>query len=801
MTDEQDGAQLDQPNYDASNISVLEGLEAVRKRPGMYIGDTGSRGLHHCVYEVVDNSVDEALAGYCDWVEVTLNPDGSVTVADNGRGIPVDIHATEGKPAVEVVLTVLHAGGKFDSNSYKVSGGLHGVGVSCVNALSEWLEVEVRRDGFIHHMRFERGDTSKPLEKLGTCKDSGTKITFMPDHEIFDTLQFSWDVLANRLRELAFLNRGVKILLSEENSGRREEFEYEGGIAEFVKHLNENKTVLHSDVIYIEKERDGLGVEIAMQYSDAYNENLYSFANNINTIEGGTHLSGYRSALTRTVNAYAKANKLIKDDKSSSMTGDDIREGLTAVVSVKVPDPQFEGQTKTKLSNGEVQGVVESIVNEELATYLEEHPSEAKKFIEKAVLAASAREAARKARELTRRKGALDGMSLPGKLADCSERDPAKSELYIVEGDSAGGSAKQGRDRTFQAILPLRGKVLNVEKARLDKILGNNEIQTLITAIGTGIGKEDFNLEKARYHRIIIMTDADVDGLHIRTLILTFLYRQMKELIEQGYVYLAQPPLYKITRRKREEYVQNDDELTRLLLELGSEGLSVERPGGDVVLNGDGVANALKILTRLESLLDNVRRKEADPREYIGALKEDGTLPLYNVLYGDPAKPDSTLAYDEAELREIMDRFEREDVFHRHVELFVSQRVQDELVKLKDLGVDPATLMTEDGEIRYLLKEGDTAVGEMSGFIDMLDQTRDLGKKGMNIQRYKGLGEMNPGQLWETTMDPRHRKLVRVVLEDAVKADQIFTVLMGDEVQPRRDFIEANALNVRNLDI
>jgi len=640
---------VDPATYNASNISVLEGLEAVRKRPGMYIGDTAARGLHHLVYEVVDNSIDEALAGHCDFVEVTLNLDGSVTVCDNGRGIPIDMHKTEGKPAVEVVLTVLHAGGKFDSNSYKVSGGLHGVGVSCVNALSEWLEVEVRRDGEIHHMRFQRGDTAKPLEVLGHTKDSGTKITFMPDHEIFETLEFSWDVLANRLREMAFLNRGVKVVLQRDDGETREEFQYEGGIAEFVNHLNVNKSPMHDDVISFEREKDGIGVEIAMQYTDAYNETLMSFANNINTHEGGTHMSGFRSALTRTINSYGKANKLIKDE---AMTGDDIREGLTAIISVKVPDPQFEGQTKTKLGNSEVQGIVESVVNEQLSQYLEEHPAESKKFIEKAVLAATAREAARKARELTRRKGALDSASLPGKLADCSERDPSKCEIYVVEGDSAGGSAKQGRDRTFQAILPLRGKVLNVEKARLDKILANREIQTLITAIGCGIGKDDFDIEKARYHRIIIMTDADVDGLHIRTLILTFLYRQMKELIERGYVYIAQPPLYKIVRRKREEYVQNDPELTRMLLELGSEGIVAKNPDGSDLLDAEGLTKTLEILHEIEPLVDLVRRREVNPVEYLAARREDGALPLYVVIRGSGTDREARYAFDEEDLRE-----------------------------------------------------------------------------------------------------------------------------------------------------
>ncbi|MDA3873658.1 MAG: DNA topoisomerase (ATP-hydrolyzing) subunit B [Kiritimatiellae bacterium] len=785
--------------YTSSNIQVLEGLEAVRKRPGMYIGDTSVRGLHHLVYEVVDNSIDEALAGHCDWVEVTLNLDGSVTVADNGRGIPTDIHKTEKKPAVEVVLTILHAGGKFDSNSYKVSGGLHGVGVSCVNALSEWLEVEVRRDGEIHHMRFERGKTVKKLEVLGHCANTGTKITFMPDHTIFETLQFSWDILTTRLREMAFLNRGVKVILHKDDDSRKEEFQYDGGISEFVKHLNVNKSPIHEDVIYFDKEKDGIGVEVAMQYTDAYNESLLSYANNINTHEGGTHLSGFRSALTRTINAYGKANKLIKDDKTA-MTGDDIREGLTAIISVKVPDPQFEGQTKTKLGNSEVQGIVESVVNENLAVYLEEHPAESRKFIEKAVVAANAREAARKARELTRRKGALDSASLPGKLADCSVRDPSKCEIYIVEGDSAGGSAKQGRDRTFQAILPLRGKVLNVEIARLDKILGNKEIQTMITAIGCGIGKDDFNIDKARYHRIIIMTDADVDGLHIRTLILTFLYRQMPELIERGYIYIAQPPLYKIVRRKREEYVQNDAELTRILMELGSDKITAHAADGSELLTAEALGKTMDILHKLEPMIDLVKRRDVDPALYLAARREDGQLPLYVVLRGSGKEKETRFAFDEEQLRAINEELEAEGRPFLYVDIQSKDRIREHLDALQALGLDPSRLVGGEEPI-FSLREGEETVAELTNIMSLLDQIRDLGKKGMTIQRYKGLGEMNPIQLWETTMDPRCRKLVKVVLEDAIKADQIFTILMGDEVSPRRDFIEANALNVRNLDI
>ena len=585
----------DANQYGADHITVLEGIEAVRKRPAMYIGDTGSRGYHHCVYEVVDNSIDEALAGYCTNVEVRINADGSLSVIDDGRGIPVDIHPTENKPAVTVVLTVLHAGGKFDSETYKVSGGLHGVGVSCVNALSEWLEVEVKRDGSVYHQRFEKGVETTELVKIGNTKETGTTVSFMPDHSIFTHESgFQWDILSARLRELAFLNRGVSITLKEDLNNRQEVFKYEGGIKEFILHLNKNKSPMHPEVIHFEREKDDVVVEIAMQYSDAFNETIFSFANNINTIEGGTHLSGFRSALTRTVNSYAKSNKLIKDEKQS-MSGEDIREGITAVISVKIPDPQFEGQTKTKLGNGEVEGIVQQIVNEELGSCFEENPVVARAIIDKAVVAARARLAARKARDLARRKGALESGGLPGKLADCSSREPDRTELYIVEGDSAGGSAKQGRDREFQAILPVKGKVINVEKARLDKVLANDEIRTMITAIGTGIGNDDFDIEKARYHKIVIMTDADVDGAHIRTLLLTFFYRQMPQLIENGFVYIAQPPLYKVTRRKREEYVESDEHLTKILLNLGSEGLVLEDDSGKILKEGQNLGFFLSI--------------------------------------------------------------------------------------------------------------------------------------------------------------------------------------------------------------
>lgn len=808
-------------SYDSKNITVLEGIEAVRKRPAMYIGDTGIRGLHHCVYEVTDNSIDEALAGYCSLVKVILNADGSVTVWDNGRGIPVDIHAVEKKPAVTVVLTVLHAGGKFDSESYKVSGGLHGVGVSCVNALSDWLEVEVRRDGQIHHQKFERGKPVSELETLGSTSDTGTTITFFPDTTIFSHTQFEWDILANRMRELAFLNKGITIELSREVDNRSEAFHFEGGICEFVQHLNRSKSAVHPDVVYFEKEREGVAVEIAFQYTDTFNENIASFCNNINTIEGGTHLSGFKGALTRTVNQYGRSNKLLKE--AETMSGEDIREGLTAIISVKVPDPQFEGQTKTKLGNSEVQGIVESIINEELGDYLEEHPPFAKSLIEKGLLAARARAAARKARDLTRRKGALDSAALPGKLADCSERDPAKCELYIVEGDSAGGSAKQGRNREFQAILPLRGKVLNVEKARLDKILNNREIRTLITAIGAGIGQDEFDLNKVRYHRIIIMTDADVDGAHIRTLLLTFFYRQMPELIERGYIYLAQPPLYKITRKKHERYIDSDEELARQLLGLGGNDVYFESTNGKR-FDGDNLINLLKRVTDIEQTALPLGRKGIDLHEYLKlADPESGNLPRYRVEIHEGNQSEVRFVADDAALRTL--RSEQESITgetldiasktqapsdeqeeHRrfeYFEIFSATMLERQLRAITEYGLSISDYIGSESPIgAYRPLDNDEDKGTpVHSLPQLLEEVCELGRKGLSIQRYKGLGEMNPEQLYQTTMDPSSRKLLKVVLEDAVKADEMFTILMGDEVEPRREFIEKNALNVRNLDI
>jgi len=811
--------------YRADHITVLEGLEAVRLRPAMYIGDTGVRGLHHLVYEVVDNSVDEALAGYCTSIDVVLYPNGSASVADDGRGIPVDMHPTEGRPAVEVVLTTLHAGGKFDHSSYKVSGGLHGVGVSCVNALSEWLEVEVSRDGQVYHQRYERGDPSGPLTVIGKARKPGTKVTFKPDPQIFPAAQFSFDVLANRLRELAFLNRGVHIALIDQaaSPAREEVFQYEGGIVEFVLHLNRGKTALHPEVVYIRREREGVDVEVALQYNDGYNENVFSYANNINTTEGGTHLSGFRSALTRTINAYGRSSGLIKEDKFS-LRGEDLREGLSAVISAKVPDPQFEGQTKTKLGNSEVQGIVESIVNEGLADFLEEHPADARIILEKALTAARARDAARRARDLVRRKGALESGSLPGKLADCAERDPAQAELYIVEGESAGGSAKQGRDRRFQAILPIRGKLLNVEKARLDKILNNNEIRTMITAIGTGIGDEDFDLARARYHRVIIMTDADVDGSHIRTLLLTFFFRQMRPLIEAGYVYIAQPPLYRITRRRREEYIETDAQMERLLIELGSEEASLTPAGREDPYSAGDLRAVLELLVQLERQLDSLARRGIPAAELLAARHPaTGHFPLYQVHVRSEAEASVRFVYTDQELAELTAEVERiagnpaelelsdakpaggngeapadQRVVIRKIELFEVPELERIVGELEHQCLP---LVGRDGGAPVATVKQEERERALDTVLDILPFFKEQGKKGMKIQRYKGLGEMNPQQLWETTMDPAKRRILKVTLDDAVKAEEIFSVLMGDDVAPRRRFIEENALNVRNLDI
>lgn len=805
-------------SYDASNIQILEGMEAVRKRPAMYIGDTFSRGLHHLVYEVVDNSVDEALAGYCTEIEVTINENESITVIDNGRGIPVDIHPKEKKPAVEVALTTLHAGGKFDRETYKVSGGLHGVGVSCVNALSEWLEVEVKRDGKIHHQRYERGKTVSKLNVIGKTKTTGTKITFKPDKTIFTkTTIFAYDILAKRLRELAFLNKGLLIKLIDKRGDKPKEsvFQFKGGIMSFVEYLNDNKVPLHNKVVYFQREKDKVILEVALQYNDSYNENVYSFANNINTIDGGTHLSGFRSALTRAINQYAKAKKIVKDDEAG-IVGDDTREGLTAVISVKLPEPQFEGQTKGKLGNSEVEGLVASATLEALGGFFEENPSVANKIVDKAVLASRAREAARKARELTRRKGALDSGGLPGKLADCSQRDPAVCELYLVEGDSAGGSAKQGRDRNFQAILPLKGKILNVEKSRLDKILSNDEIRTIITALGTGVG-EEFNTEKLRYHKIIIMCDADVDGSHIRTLLLTLLYRQMKPLIEQGYVYIAQPPLYKISRGKREEYIETEEEMNKLILDMGTEGQKLTKLKGKQTFNTNQFKDLLEQLVQLERYIEIMRRRGIDFSEYVEHYDQKShKFPVYKAkvdgnthfVYDDKELSELTKQDEEANYIEI---FETEEIMHiekklKSFDLSVLDFHKPEMGKDEDDAKKSKKAKKDKKEKEEVLKpafllEGDDESHDFFCLKEVLDFVRGQAQKGLHIQRYKGLGEMNPQQLWDTTMDPARRTILRVSIEDAVEVEKTFTMLMGDEVAPRREFIETNAHDVRNLDV
>jgi len=819
--------------YDATTITVLEGIEAVRKRPAMYIGDTSVRGFHHLVYEVVDNAIDESLAGYCDKIEVIIHQDNSITVVDNGRGIPVGMHKKMKKPALEVVLTTLHAGGKFDNESYKVSGGLHGVGVSCVNALSEWMEAEVKRDGNVYSMSFKTGAPTGPMEKIGKSKKTGTKVSFKPDSEIFEVSEFSFDILANRLRELAFLNKGVDIkLIDEREENKESRFKYEGGIISFVEYLNKNKTPLHDKVIYFSKEKEDVTAEVAVQFNDTYSENIHSFANNINTIEGGTHLSGFRSALTRTVNTYVKNSKLAKNLKGS-VSGDDIREGLTAVISVKVSDPQFEGQTKTKLGNSEVAGIVESIVNEGLGIFLEENPNVAKKIIEKALMAARARAAARKARDLTRRKGVLDSAALPGKLSDCSEKDPALCEVYLVEGDSAGGSAKQGRDRKFQAILPLRGKILNVEKARLDKILSSEEIKKMITAIGTGVGSDDFDIEKTRYHKIIIMTDADVDGAHIRTLLLTFFFRQMPGLISQGYIYIAQPPLYKVKRRKKERYLNTDEEMNAYLLELGSEDIECRVAKNKNPMSAIQFRELLELLVKLEEYLSSLERKAINLNDYFAAQNKNGELPLFRVKLEDEVK----FLLDKNELKKLTEQEEQRvgaeveidegdlfadvengeqngdeiktfkldvtELYETHEIVKIAAELRRRKLQISNWYAEVAKNENgnkdEDNTIAFL-KFGDEEK-PVDSLLGLLEEIRENGKKGLQIQRYKGLGEMNPEQLWETTMDPERRTLLKVVIEDAVEADEVFTTLMGDVVECRRQFIEENAKYVTNLDI
>jgi DNA gyrase subunit B len=807
------------PGYDQSAIQVLEGLEAVRKRPGMYIGDPhDGTGLHHLVWEAVDNAVDEHLAGYCDTVQVIVHSEGSITVVDNGRGIPVGMH-DKGVSAAEVVMTQLHAGGKFNSDSYAVSAGLHGVGVSAVNAVSEWLKMEIRRESKLWFQEYERGAPKAPLKAIGTSNKTGTKITFKPDPEIFTMTDFSFEVLNNRLREISFLNAGLEVSLEDERGdGKKVTHKFEGGIREFVESLNKKKTPLHDQVIYLHAVKDGVDVEIAMQWSDSYNESIFPYTNNVFNRDGGTHLTGLRTALTRVINQYGSREKLLKDLKNP-LSGEDVREGLTAIMSVKHPDPAFSSQTKDKLVSSEVKGIVESVLNEKLNQYLEEEPKAGKRIVEKTVLAARAREAARRAREMVQRKGVLDASTLPGKLADCQSKDASESEIYIVEGDSAGGSAKQGRDRRFQAILPLRGKILNVERARFEKMLSSAEIGTLITALGCGVeGGENFDIEKLRYHHVIIMTDADVDGSHIRTLLLTFFYRQMPQLIDKGYLYIAQPPLYKVKKGKKLRYLQDDDALSRHLIELGTDNVQLSMKEGSTKLVGEPLRNLLKDVARFRLLLENIGHR-VDPL-VVEALVTATDLEVEDLA--DRQKVEAGIA--------ALEKFvhaKRQGKLEATIEQDEEHDRQRVIIETQDGGTNRVTTLDFDfltagniSELRQIyqgiralgqppfvltvLDKGGQPAGESSEVpdIEALWSTMDArARKGLGIQRYKGLGEMNPEELWETTMDPETRTLLQVRIEDALEAEELFSVLMGDQVEPRRAFIESNALNVTNLDI
>lgn len=811
-------APIVEDDYGAEKIKVLEGLDAVRKRPGMYIGDTAERGYHHLVYEVVDNSIDEAMAGHCDLIQITIHVNGSVTVEDNGRGIPTDIHPTEGVSAVEVVLTKLHAGGKFENKAYKVSGGLHGVGVSVVNALSERLSVEVKRDGKVFFQEFKRGVPVHSLKEIGKTSGRGTRVTFLPDKEIFPEMEgFKYDVLAGRFRELAFLNPGIKIVFKDERASRTQEYFYEGGIRSFVKHLNKSKTPLFPEPIYVSETRDGTSIEVAFQYNDGYSESVFSFANNINTHEGGTHLAGFRTALTRSVNSAAQSSGLIKNAKEN-LEGDDIREGITAIISVKLPNPQFEGQTKTKLGNSEIKGLVEQMLGEKLSTYFEENPQISRAVISKALDAQRAREAAKRARELVRRKGALDSFSLPGKLADCQEEDPAIAELFIVEGDSAGGSAKQARHRSNQAILPLKGKILNVEKARFDKMLAFEEIRTLITALGSGVGRDDFDINKLRYHKVVIMTDADVDGSHIRTLLLTFFFRQMPELIERGYLYIAQPPLYKIKRGKSENYLKDEKSFEAYIINAGADGTTVSGTNGGLKLTGQELELFLRELSEAVRILDVLGVGEAGKSivAAFAANKNFSKETLKNREKTEAAlktaqawikerEPKVAITKHEiiadaehggSKVRIVATKDEEQSTVEIDFQLAASEdfgRLQEILVKADILGKPPFAISGNDGK-KDLSKS-------CNSVFELRQEVVERGRSGLTITRFKGLGEMNPEQLWDTTLDPKRRSMLQVRIDDAIEADSLFTLLMGDAVDPRREFIEENALRARNLDI